>query len=154
MDPNKRLFISNASVSARMVAHPFPDMAACEAALESRYGQSVLAQQGNNLFGMKAHQHPEYGVINLPTREFLGGQWTVINAGFEKYPTLDDCFADRLATLQRLSSIYPHYKAALNATTPEEFVTEVSRTWATDPNRAVNVIVIYRAYVADLTQEA
>lgn len=154
MDPLKRQFISNCSVAARMVAHPFPDMVACEAALESRYGESVLAQQGNNLFGMKTHQHPEYGTINLPTREFLGGEWERVNAGFERYPTLDDCFADRLKTLRRLSPVYPHYKAALTATTPEEFVTEVSKSWSTDPNRAANVIAIYRSYVADLTTEA
>lgn len=139
-----------------MVAHPFPNMAGCEAAHESQkpgavpFTLSQLAAEANNLFGMKAHQHNDYGVVNLPTREFLSGDWTVVSAAFEKYPTLDDCFADRYATLRRLSPIYPHYKAALAATDPEIFVTEVSRTWSTDPKRAEKVIAIYREYAADL----
>lgn len=154
MDPVKRLFISNCVVACKMVGHPFPEMASCEAALESNYGQSLLAIRGNNLFGMKQRQHPEYGTITLPTREFLSGGWTVINAGFVSYPTLDDCFADRLATLQRLAPIYPHYKNALAAPDPETFVREVSETWSTDPNRAEHVIEIYNDYMADLAQQA
>jgi flagellum-specific peptidoglycan hydrolase FlgJ len=157
MDPIKRQFISNCSISARIVAHPFPDMAACEAALESAYGQSLLAIHANNLFGMKAHvnkDHPDWGTIVLPTKEFLGGEWKEEKAVFERYPTLDDCFADRLNTLTRLSSVYPNYKAALEATTPEDYVTAVSKTWSTDPNRATKVILIYREYVADSVQPA
>ena len=154
MDPTKRLFISNATVSARMVAHPFALMAACEAALESGYGQSMLAVHGNNLFGTKQHEHPIYGTLSLPTREYLGGEWKVVTANWVRYPTLDDCFADRLATLRRLSPIYPHYKAALEASDPETFVREVSQTWSTDPGRAEKVIEIYNEYQADSEQEA
>src|SRR4029077_11811828 len=119
MTTEQRLFISNCSLSARLVAHPFPDMAACEAALESNWGKSQLAQAGNNLFGMKQHQHPTYGTLTLPTREFQGGEWKVVDASFVRYPTLDDCFADRLATLTRLASVYPDYKKALEAKAPE-----------------------------------
>jgi hypothetical protein len=161
MDPLKREFITRCSVAARMVAHPFPDMAGCEATLESQkidhatgravvpFALSQLAVEDNNLFGMKAHQHNVYGVVNLPTHEYLSGEWTVVSASFEKYPTLDDCFADRYATLRRLSPIYPHYKAALAASDPYTFITEVSRTWSTDPNRAVHVIALYNEYLAD-----
>lgn len=139
-----------------MVAHPFPDMAGCEAAWESEkpgivpFTLSQLAAEDNNLFGMKQHQHNDYGVVNLPTKEFLSGQWTVVSAAFERYPTLDDCFADRYATLRRLAPIYPHYKAALASTDAETYVTEVSKTWATDPKRAEHVIALYRDYAAGL----
>jgi flagellum-specific peptidoglycan hydrolase FlgJ len=156
MDPLKREFITRCSVAARMVAHPFPDMVGCEAALESQkpdvvpFTLSQLAAEDNNLFGMKAHQHNDYGVVNLPTHEFLSGEWTVVSAAFEKYPTLEDCFADRYATLRRLSPIYPHYKAALSATNPLTYITEVSRTWSTDPKRAAKVITIYNEYMTDL----
>jgi uncharacterized FlgJ-related protein len=155
MDWLKREFITRCSVAARMVAHPFPDMAGCEAAWESGkagvvpFALSQLAVEDNNLFGMKAHQHNVYGVVNLPTHEYLSREWTVVSASFEKYPTLDDCFADRYATLRRLSPIYPHYKAALAASDPYTFITEVSRTWSTDPNRAVHVIELYNEYLAE-----
>ena len=48
-----------------------------------------------------------------------------------------------MALLQRLSNTYPAYEAALNATTGEEFITAVSHTWSTDPQRAGKVLSIY-----------
>jgi hypothetical protein len=52
-----------------------------------------------------------------------------------------------------LSSVYPHYKAALDAPTPEQYVEAVSRTWSTDPGRAA-VISIYHHYIDDLSSPA
>lgn len=157
MDPIERDFITRCAVAARMVGHPWPEMAGCEAALESRkpgsvpFALSQLAADDNNLFGMKIHRHNDYGQVALPTKEFLSGQWTVVTGLFEKYPTLEDCFNDRLATLLRLRSIYPHYKNALDASDPVTYVTEVSKTWSTDPARADKCILIYREYKADQT---
>src|SRR5215510_15883506 len=101
MDAMMRDFITRCSVACRMVGHPFPDMAACEAVLESKkpgvpFRLSQLAQVHNNLFGMKVHQHNDYGEAVMPTKEVIGGEWTVVNAHFESYQTLDDCFEDRL----------------------------------------------------------
>ena len=110
-----------------------PEMAACEAALESGYGHSQLAAQDNNLFGLKQCKHPVYGTVSLPTREFLNGEWEEVEANFVRYDSWQECFADRLANLVRLAKIYPHYKAALNAVNGEEYVRQVSLTWSTDP---------------------
>jgi flagellum-specific peptidoglycan hydrolase FlgJ len=163
MDPLKRLFISNCVVACNLADHPYPEMAACEAALESRYGESLLALRANNLFGMKQHSHPIFGTLNLPTREFKGGAWIVIDANFVEYPGVSDCFKDRLATLTRLSQAvnpntgqleFPHYKNALAASDPETFVREVSQTWSTDPDRAEHIIQIYNDYMAALAQQA
>jgi len=122
-------------------------MAAAEAALESNWGNSQLARSGSNLFGMKQHAHEIYGTMRLPTREFEGGVWKSVDAAWIVYPDLRACFADRLATLQRLSNAYPHYKAALEAESPESYVTEVSKTWSTDPKRAEKCLSIYQEYV-------
>ena len=61
---------------------------------------------------------------------------------------LRHCFADRLATLQRLavSPDFVRYKMALNATTPEAFIDNVSRKWSTDPRRGEKVLDIYKAF--------
>ena len=88
-------------------------MAACEAALESGYGRSVLAVEDRNLFGMKQHQHPEYGTATLPTNEFYGGEWKTVEANWVVYPDWQACFKDRMATLKRLAPVYQHYKNAL-----------------------------------------
>ena len=154
MNTDQRLFIQKSAAAARMVAHPFPEMAACEAALESNYGRSILAAMYFNYFGMKARKHEQYGVVTLPTQEFLHGEWQKVDAPFVKYPSADDCFADRINTLTRLASVYPEYKAALESTTPEDYIRHVSKTWSTDPARADKVLLIYRQYMKDAPQIA
>lgn len=146
MDIHKQQFLDKASQQAEAAGHIFPKMAACEAALESGYGVSGLAIADNNLFGMKQHQHPIYGTHVLPTKEFLNGGWVVVNANWIHYPDMAACFTDRMNTLRRLSTAYPHYAAALAALDAITFVTEVSRTWSTDPNRAAKVIAIYHVF--------
>ncbi len=51
-------------------------------------------------------------------------------------------------TLKRLSSSYPHYAEALAATDPFQYVRAVSKTWATDPDRAAHVIAIYEQWLS------
>lgn len=133
----------------------FPQAQACEVMVETTWLTSELGVTDNNLFGCKQHTHPIYGTVNLPTREFLNGEWVVENDDFVKYPSLADSFADRMNTLRTLSVAvnpktvlleYPHYAAALAATTPEDFLTEVSQTWSTDPTRAVSCALIMHVH--------
>ena len=151
MNDLQRQFIARAAAEALKASHPFPVMAACEAALESSWGHSQLALEDNNLFGMKQHAHPIYGTIKLPTRECLDDKWVVCSANWVKYPDWCSCFADRLATLERLSNVYRHYAEALKATDARTFVTEVSKTWSTDPNRALKVLGVYEEYLGGKT---
>jgi flagellum-specific peptidoglycan hydrolase FlgJ len=99
------------------------------------------------LFGVKQHKAPVFDTLSLPTKEFINGQWIETTANWVIYPSLSDCFADRMATLQRLAPSYPHYAAALAAPDAQTFVTEVSKTWSTDPNRAAKVIAIFNSYI-------
>ena len=148
MNSLQRAFLDKATAEAQKVNHPFPQMAAAEAALESSWGNSQLAREANNLFGMKQHAHPVCGTVTLPTQEFLDGKWMACSARWVEYPDWSACFADRLATLQRLSNAYPHYKAAIEAQDPETFIREVSKTWSTDPRRAEKVLSIYQEYTS------
>jgi flagellum-specific peptidoglycan hydrolase FlgJ len=143
---DRRTWILDIARQAAIAGHIFSEMAAAEAALESNFGQSKLAEEACNLFGLKQHQHPVYGTLALPTREFLTNQWQVVEADFVKYPTYADCFADRMATLIRLKDAYIHYKLALTASDPDIYIEEVSKSWSTDPNRADNVRAIYDEY--------
>jgi flagellum-specific peptidoglycan hydrolase FlgJ len=154
MTADQQAWIKKTVMQALAAAHVWPLMAACEAALESAYGQSLLARIDNNLFGMKQHVHAVYGTHNLPTREFLDPdgagpepkQWLVVDAPFVHYPDVAACFADRMATLRRLAHAYPHYSAALAASDAYVYVDEVSKTWSTDPVRARKVTAIYGEY--------
>lgn len=142
-------FIHRAWLEAVNAGHIWPEMAACEAALESGYGLSQLAREANNLFGMKMHLHPEHGTIALPTKEFLDGKWVACSANWEVYPDWKSCFQDRMSTLRRLAPKYPHYQAALNASSGSGYVFEVSKTWATDPERANKVLAIFDSITGD-----
>lgn len=124
----------------------FPQAQACEVMVETNWGTSLLFEQDNNAFGLKQRVNPVYGTVNMPTREFLKGEWVTINAAFVKYPDLASCFADRMATLNRLAPSYPHYAAALVATTPEDFLTQVSLTWSTGPTRGQQCIAILHSH--------
>lgn len=149
MTQEQKSFLRAAANAAGKAGHIFPEMAACEAALESAYGKSVLATQDKNLFGMKQHKHPIYGTHVLPTKEFLQGEWITVNSSWISYPDWAACFTDRMATLNRLANAFPHYAAALAAKDGETYVREVSQTWSTDPKRADKVLAIYDAMVTD-----
>lgn len=143
MTPLEKQWIFHAATAAIDAEHIYPRMAACEAALESDYGQSELAMKALNFFGMKQHQHPEYGTLNLPTKEVLDGKWVPTTAEWVIYPSFKACFQDRMGTLLRLQGMYPHYAAALRAGSPELYVAQVSLTWSTDPKRGEKVLAIY-----------
>lgn len=148
MNDVQKTFLDLASAEAVKANHPFAQMAACEAAEESNWGNSVLAKEDRNLFGMKQHSHPVYGTMTLPTREFMLGEWKTVSSQWVQYPDWRACFADRLATLERLSNAFPHYKAALAAPDAETYIREVSQTWSTDPQRADKILAIYCEYVS------
>lgn len=150
MDIQQQQFITKAAQQAEQAGHIFPEMAACEAALESAYGTSGLAILANNLFGMKQHTHPIFGTVNLPTKEWLTDEWVTEIGHWVQYPDQASCFLDRMQTLRRLSSTYLHYLAALQAPDANTYVTRVSLTWSTDPKRAAKVIDIYNRYKDEL----
>jgi flagellum-specific peptidoglycan hydrolase FlgJ len=142
-------FLRQASAAARAAGHIFPDYAACEAALESTWGQSRLAREANNLFGQKQSADiAGAATLALPTQEFLRGQWVTVTAHWARFSDQAACFRARMVLLRRLEHSYPAYARALAATTGEVFIEEVSRAWSTDPERAAKVLAIHRQHCA------
>lgn len=145
-------FLRKAYSAASAAGHIFPRFAACEAALESGWGLSKLAVEANNLFGQK-QAHPAFKgteTLTLPTREFLHGAWVTVEAHWVRFADWSGCFAGRMALLRSLRHAYPNYAAALDAATGEQFITEVSKTWSTDPGRAGKVLSVYDCHKAAL----
>lgn len=147
---NQAFFLLRAYRAAQAAQHIFPEYAACEAALESAWGHSSLTAEAYNLFGQKQSHPPMPGTrtISMPTREFLHDSWITVTANWVKFPSWSACFAGRMQTLQRLSASFPHYLAALQASSGEQYVIEVSKSWSTDPNRAGKVLSIYDEHAA------
>jgi flagellum-specific peptidoglycan hydrolase FlgJ len=147
------VFLSRAYRAAQAAHHIFPAYAACEAALESGWGQSQLATEANNLFGQK-QSHPPLAhteTFAMPTREYLHDHWMTVSANWAKFSDWSECFRARMALLERLARAYPHYAAALKATTGDQYVTAVSLSWSTDPERAGKVLAVYDAHAAVFT---
>jgi len=144
-------FLAKACAAAQAAGHVWPEFAACEAALESAWGGSALAVQANNLFGQKQAHPPLAGTetMELPTREFIRDAWVTVPAQWVKFADWNGCFTERMRLLRRLSPEYPHYAAALAAATGEAYVTAVSQSWSTDPERAGKVLGIHRQHFAD-----
>ncbi len=126
--------------------HVWPAYAAAEACLESAWGESKLTQRTKDVFGLKCPSDWDGATIHMDTGEFLHGHDVTQDAAWPVFDTYSQCFAERMAVLKRLAPEYPDYAAALAATSGEEFIVNVSRTWSTDPARGQKVLEIYNAH--------
>jgi len=111
-----------------------------QAALESAWGNSRLARDANNYFGIKARAGRPF--IELPTTEVLNGTPRGVTAHFERYASMAACFAERDAILMRV----PVYAVArASACDPEAFTRALAQHWATDPAYGEKILMLYRA---------
>lgn len=127
----------------------FPSVLIAQAALESGWGKSVLANTHNNLFGIKADGSWKGQVAVMPTREVVKGQSVTISAKFRKYHDPKDSISDRNAFLKKHS----RYKKAgvFSAETPQIQAEKLQKAgYATDPNYASAIIKLIQEY--DLEQ--
>lgn len=127
-----------AQASAKTTGVP-ASFTVAEAALESGWGSSQLAQQGMNLFGVKADPSWTGDVLTLNTREFLNGTWVMVPANWRKYDDWQSCMDDHAAFLHQ----NPRYASCFNCTDGAGFATAVAQAgYATDPDYASKLISI------------
>src|SRR3954469_2870733 len=134
----KQEFISTATAAAKSGRYP-AGITVAQAALESAWGASQLAQKANNYFGVKAHGDAES--IAFPTIEVVNGKSVTLQAHFAKYPDIGTCFADRDRIITQLAC---YQDARANAADSETFARSLARHWATDPKYAEKLLKIYR----------
>lgn len=95
-------------------------------------GQSLLAKNANNYFGIKADSSWKGSTITLNTGEYLNGQYVTVSGKFRKYATVDDSFKDYIKFLKS----NPRYTSAgvFTATTPLQQAQRLQAAgYATDP---------------------
>lgn len=83
-----------------------PSVTAAQAILESAWGQSALATQGHNLFGIKGAYNGQS--IIMRTAEYGAGGYYYINAAFRRYPSNYESVVDHgrfLAQNSRYSNL-------------------------------------------------
>ena len=122
----------------------FPSVIIAQAALESGWGESALAKQYNNHFGMKKGGGTNYGgwggqTVTLKTGEVINGQNITIDGVFRVYPSLEASIIDHNGLFYTLS----RYKDVLTAKTPREQVTAIKNGgYATGTNYVDAVMAV------------
>ncbi|MDF7637039.1 glycoside hydrolase family 73 protein [Leuconostocaceae bacterium ESL0958] len=113
-----------------------------QAILESNWGQSELAQQAHNLYGIKASDQ-EPGTV-IATKEYEDGQWVTIDDRFRTYQNWQASMKDHALLLSKGTNWNPKqyahvlaakdYKAAAKAL--------VQDGYATDPDYAAKIMTV------------
>lgn len=112
-----------------------------QAALESSWGASKLANSGRNLFGVKADKAWHGPVTVIQTREFVNGKPVMVDAKWRCYATWGECLDDRAAFFQQNK----RYAACFRETTGEGWARAVAAAgYATDPDYAEKLLGVMR----------
>ena len=122
-----------------------------QAALESGWGKSKLANQAHNYFGIKALNGPgPAGVVTMDTGEYLGGQNVTVSAEFKAYHNMQESFTDHGKFLKEGT----RYAQCFETKDPKEFARRVQAAgYATDPAYANKLIAFmdkYNLYAYDV----
>lgn len=123
-------------------AHSIPaSFTLAQAALESRWGASALAQRAHNLFGVKADRSWRGPVLEMMTGEVYGDQRVTVPARWRSYPDWQACIDDRA----RFFIDNPRYAPCFAKTTGEDWAHAVQVCgYATDPAYADKLIAVIR----------
>jgi len=113
--------------------------------LESADGNSGLAVQANNLFGMKGRGPA--GSIIMPTREWSGGKWITVNSEFRKYNDWGESVADHSALIVNGVSWNRNLYRKVIGQDGRTAAREIAAAgYATDPDYAAKLIGIMDAW--------
>ncbi len=108
---------------------------------ESGWGQSQLAAQDHNLFGIKGSGPA--GSVPMPTQEYVNGQPVSTSASFRVYHNAAESIDDHGRLLARSG----YYQQAMTERQhPDKFAAALTGVYATDPNYGANLISLMRRY--------
>ncbi|HEY2523169.1 MAG TPA: glucosaminidase domain-containing protein, partial [Streptosporangiaceae bacterium] len=108
---------------------------------ESNWGQSSLASDDHNLFGIKGTGPA--GTVALPTHEVYNGQTVSITAQFRVYEDVAQSIEDH-GKLLADSGAYTTAMASRNS--PNSFANALTGVYATDPGYGTSLISLMRQY--------
>ncbi len=114
-----------------------------QAALESNWGQSQLARESNNYFGIKSKDGREY-----PTQEFRASEWESVDSSFKEYESVYDSVLDYADLLKNGTSWDAElYQGVIQAESYEGAAYALTDAgYATDPRYAEKIIKMIEQY--------
>ena len=108
---------------------------------ESGWGQSELAVNGHNLFGIKGTGPA--GSELMPTQEYENGRWVTIQAAFRAYHN----FAESIEDHGELLATSGYYTQAMaNRANPDAFANALTGVYATNPHYGEDLIQIMQRF--------
>ena len=140
----QQAFIAEVAPGALAAQHQYGIPAAvtiAQAIDESGWGQSMLAAQDHNLFGIKGTGPA--GSVERPTQEYENGQPVTVNAPFRVYSDVAQSITDHSLLLATGSA---YQQAMADRRSPDAFANDLTGVYATDPNYGANLITIMRQF--------
>lgn len=112
-----------------------------QAILESGWGKHTIGS-AKNLFGIKG-KGPA-GSVRVPTKEFLNGQWTTIDANFAKYDSFAQSVTEHAKFLLKNKRYAPAFRVKGDA---DAFAREIHKAgYATGPDYATSLIALMKKH--------
>lgn len=139
----QKAFITTIAEEAQLLqdqTHLFASITIAQAILESNWGQSELAVEANNLFGIKGSYNEQSSI--LPTNEVINGETITINDEFKKYDTVQESMVDHIDFLS--GGTYEAIKTSKNY--KESAYALQNGGYATDPDYAEKLIAIIEEF--------
>lgn len=113
-----------------------PQAVVAQAALETGWGKSAI---GNNVFGIKVGPTWRGKKQLVTTREFVNGQYVVVQDWFRDYDSMAESFADHFTFLST-NSRYSRVFDLDDKMSDGDYFSELQKAgYATDPNYAVSL---------------
>ena len=120
----------------------FPSVFLAQAALESGWGRSWLAQNANNFFGRKCLEEP---CVEVWTPEYRNGVKTIELLPFQMYLTPHSAVEGYCKQFFRKWK-NGEYVYKINLSSPEAFIRSIVPPYATDPKYIEKVLRIIYQY--------
>ena len=123
-----------------------PSIILGQAILESNWGQSSLASQYNNLFGIKAYGNQPK--VTLETQEYVNEAWVTIQGDFRVYDSWEASMDDHTLLFVNGTTWNPGlYEKVLTAANYQEAAQALQDAgYATDPTYAQKIISVIETY--------
>lgn len=139
-----------------------PSIVMAQGALESAWGQSLLALEANNFYGIKVSNDWKGQVYNVITSEYSApvkdkngkiikeGYWYKVVAPFRKYNNISESIKDHSAFFTSTEWRKQNYKAVIGEKNYRKAAYALQNAgYATDPNYAEKLIKVIEEYNLD-----
>ncbi|GEA95008.1 Mannosyl-glycoprotein endo-beta-N-acetylglucosamidase [Weissella viridescens] len=141
--------VAPTAVQIQKQDHVPASISIAQAALESNWGTSKLAADYNNLYGVKGSAETKN--IELPTKEFVHGEWKTVQASFRWYDSWNQSmWAHATLLVNGTTDNSNRYTSVLQSNDYHGAAKAlVAGGYATDPQYAEKLIEIIETYHLD-----